>query len=1796
MAQAKVEDSELSLDNSISCVQDIFERDLILDDLKRTLQFATTDTQKFISRTKDLSAHQRKFSKLQTKIEKCLIKSKSFNKEEQIKIRNDFDDAYYAIVTQVDKLKQFEERGRRMSRPLANSEFSTNAKLPTLPLPSFSGESTDWTSYFDLFCSLVHHNTAYTDAEKFRYLLLTLKNEPYNLVKSIPITDENYSSAIEILTSRYENKRIIASHHLDKIINIPSCSEKSTSDLRHLLNTFQENIKPLEVMKFPTSEWSFILLHILLRKIPVSVRKQFELSLKSSSDIPKVDSLISFLERELAADEISTNNFGQSSKHLSQKGGRLNSTVAPSRGEVAAAHQLQRRAFAANFASPTSDLSSNIPPYKQGDRTHLTCLLCHAQHTLTKCSKFLNLSVSDRFSFIQKKNICFNCLHLGHNVSQCKSNFSCRNCQKRHHTLIHFDKNIVGVNKSADPSSGNSQSFSLPPTAECNNVVPSCSTDTQLAMTSTRDNVVGCSNTASNASNVRTSTVLLSTALVDVYDNNQKLSTVRCLIDTGSQATFISEACAQRLGISRKRVNNLPVYGINDNKPVYPKGVVSCFISPRNQSQPSIQVEALILPKLITTQMPTCQLPNTGWSHIQNLTLADPSFHTPQPVEMLLGADILPHILLHNTITGLPGSPIAMNSIFGYLLLGKLEFNSSIEVSLPVQVCHSSVNDDFDLQRFWELETISEQKSLTPDELLCESIFENTHTRNECGRYVVALPFKPDAPPLGESRDIAISRFRKLEYKLERNSQLKRDYHACLQEYLELGHMEPVDSPAAAASTYYIPHHAVVKESSETTKTRVVYDAGSKTTSGFSLNDNLLVGPKLHLDIVDVLLKFRIHSVAFTADIKQMYRNILIRESDRDFQRIVWRTSPEAPLRDYRLCTVTFGVSSSPYLALRTIQQLARDEAARFPRASQVLMSDVFVDDVVSGESDESRALSLQQELISICQSAGFELHKWHSNSSALLIASQPTYSHGERRENVPFAQMENDSSTKVLGLQWDPNSDSFSFSVKVFSEKCTKRSILSEVARIYDPLGLLSPVTLFAKHLIQLLWISNVDWDEPPPQEIIDSWTNFTCQLTLLSQISFPRHVFPQNCSVQLHGFSDASEKAYAACVFLRVVCEDGSVHVSLLLGKTRVAPTRRVSIPRLELMGGVLLSQLIQKVLKSYGDRINDDQVYAWSDSSIVLSWLRSAPHEWKTFVSNRITEITNRVPARCWRHVPSADNPADAASRGMLPAAFLNHEIWFRGPRWLSQEESCWPVPKPILPTDEEKRNIVLCSSTSTPVEDVEIISRFSSLGKLVRVTALIFRFYNKCRKVNISCPKHITVPEYNFALNRLIRVVQHSVFNDDILKISNGKTPSNQLKRLNPFVDSNQLLRVGGRIHKSLLPFESKHQLILPKKHQLTYLIIDDTHVSTLHAGSQSTHFTLLQRYWILSGRDVIRQRIHRCVRCFRAKPAHTQPSMGSLPAVRLRPARPFIKTSVDFAGPFYVRANKVRNAKIVKCYVAVFVCMSVKAIHLEIVSELSTEAFLATLRRFVSRRGLCTDIYSDCGRNFVGCDRYLKELYSFLRNDVVQTTLNSKVLGQGISWHFQPPLASHFGGIFEAGVKSFKHHLHRVIGTRTLTYDEMHTLLCQIEAILNSRPLCVLSADAKDPLPLTPSHFLIGEPLTSIPDISLLDENPSRLVRWRLIQQSIQQFWKRWSLEYLHHIQQATKWFSDRGSPIREGMIVVLRDDNVPPLQWRLARVHALHPGPDGICRVVTLQIGQSFLKRAVVKICPLPIE
>lgn len=335
------------------------------------------------------------------------------------------------------------------------------------------------------------------------------------------------------------------------------------------------------------------------------------------------------------------------------------------------------------------------------------------------------------------------------------------------------------------------------------------------------------------------------------------------------------------------------------------------------------------------------------------------------------------------------------------------------------------------------------------------------------------------------------------------------------------------------------------------------------------------------------------------------------------------------------------------------------------------------------------------------------------------------------------------------------------------------------------------------------------------------------------------------------------------------------------------------------------------------------------------------------------------------------------------------------------------------------------------------------------------------------------------------------------------------------------------------------------------------------------------------FWLISAKRAIHRCLSNCYRCFRTNPPRLEPFMANLPAVRINQVKPFSSVGVDYGGPFTITMAKLRGAKTLKAYLCLFVCLTTKAVHLELASDLSTDAFLAALRRFISRRGRCSHIYSDCGTNFVGAQRYL------------QSCMQQAVEKERIQWHFNPPSAPHFGGIWEAGIKSVKTHLSRVVGEQILTYEELSTLFTLIEAVLNSRPLGEISSDPNDCSPLTPAHFLIMEPLSVIPESDLTEVKLSRLTRWQLIQRFHQDFWKRWHREYLHTLQQRFKW-NKHSRPLSPGMMVLVVEDNIPPLQWRLARIENLHPGADGICRVVSLKTKQGPIQRPVVKICPLP--
>ncbi|XP_011860044.1 PREDICTED: uncharacterized protein LOC105557407 [Vollenhovia emeryi] len=819
-------------------------------------------------------------------------------------------------------------------------------------------------------------------------------------------------------------------------------------------------------------------------------------------------------------------------------------------------------------------------------------------------------------------------------------------------------------------------------------------------------------------------------------------------------------------------------------------------------------------------------------------------------------------------------------------------------------------------------------------------------------------------------------------------------------------------------------------------------------------------------------------------------------------------------------------------------------------------------------------------------RAGGFPLQKWSSNYPEVLPPTD---------ENSPFTVEIEPTLHKILGLAWKPDQDTFHFSVLDFSTPTlTERKIASEIARLYDPLGLISPVLIKAKIILQELWLVKIGWDDPIPSELHERWVFFRQQLLKLDQISIPRWLKHVRSSTDIelkirlsqllslsHGFSDASQHALAAAVYVRVPVENGKYSVQLVCSKTKVAPIKRLTIPRLELAAALLLARLMTLTIKAL--ELPETSVYCWSDSAVALTCINAHPSRWKDFVHNHVCAIQELLPGASWHFVSGKENPADCASRGLQPDQLINHHLWWRGPCWLKELKSLWPSADcvPEVEVELEERPGQISTTVAQTHSYWNLLDRYSSFTKLLRVTATCRRFVARLRRLPETSPIHypLTPAEIDQSRNTWVRLVQQEWFSNEVRHVSRGEPlpKSNPLVRLTPFLDGEGLLRVGGRLQNAVMDAETKHPLILPRRSPLTTLIVDDAHLRALHGGTQVTLNLIRSRYWILGGRSSVRSRILKCVRCARYRGIRAQQLMGQPPSARVTPARPFQNSGLDYAGPIALKTWRGRAARTYKGYLAIFICLATTAIHIEVVTDYTTAAFIAAYKRFTGGRG---ELLLSCV--FDSSSKELRELATLLAND-------------GTEWKFNPPSAPHFGGIWEAAVKSTKFHLRRVSGETVLTYEEMTTGIVQIEAVLNSRPLCPLSEDISDYSAITPGHFLIGESPAIIPEPNLAAEPTSRPSRWQLLRQKLDQFWTRWSTECLQRYQAISKW-QHPSHEVKEGSLVLMIDERYLPGKWPLARVTKLHPGVDGLIRVVSLQTASSTYKRPIAKVCLLPVE
>lgn len=1740
----------------ISRKERYFEQIQNLYDLTKSVKNDVEAIELFLLRVADIDNLRKLFEKCIFDIFECETQSDPKALLSKTDLQN-FDELYFRVKLFASKLIPTNNESKTSN----GQNFESRPRLPKLELFCFDGDIENFTTFYETFCSLVHNQSHIPKIDKFHYLLSCTKGSALNIVKSVSISANNYDVVWKSLLDKYQDNRLLVGRYLDKMLNFTPLAKESSSNLNQFIETFEHSYKAIQALNIENLS-SYIMCHIALTSLDPQSRKYFEQNLNQNS-IPTFSDLMTFVHNQIKV-------LDHSSFYTSNNNGKSNYShpkPIPQKQNFNTDKGRKNISHSSTFISDSK----------------VCCLHCGGNHMIFRCDQFRKLSSAQRVSRANILKLCHNCLKQFHKTNECKSEFKCFICKETHNTLLHVDSHTRLEPKTT---------LSLP-----------CAVRTEPSRSVS---ATSSDSAAANASSLHTyshSAVILATAVVHVKDRFNSYQPCRVLIDSGAQSNFISITCLQRLGLSTRKCN-YSIFGLAGES-VKNYGMTSCVIKPRHNDNPIFNIDAVVLNK-ITCDLPTTTIPIEIVSEYRDLYLADPNFDKKSPIDIILASDVFPFIYDGKKLILNSDAPVALGSVFGYVITGKLSMQVSNDVRDVNTFCSAAslvsytteenlLNDT--LKRFWEVETEPCSAPMSPLEEIAEKIYTEKHCRDETGRYVSPILLSPNQKPLGDSYGLALKCLYSIERRLARSPELRKAYSDFMNEYESLGHMELYTS--TEPSKYFIPHSYVLRPSSTTTPLRVVFNGSASTSNGVSLNDNLLTGTKLQNDILKIILRFRLYEICFTADISKMYRRVLIRPDDRKYQHILWRNSPSEPVSIYELKTNTYGLRSAPFIAVRTLRQLAK-ENPECP-ASSVLSQGFYVDDLLWSCQSIAEACTLQDELMTLLKTGGFELKKWTSNTPALLDRM-----HSDQVTQINFKD-DTSSSLKVLGLTWLPSCDSFSYNYRMTDVLPTKRSVLKLLASIYDPVGFISPCTFVAKCIMQDLWKLGLGWDENLPAYFQNKWNKFICELPRLAELRIDRHLLISNfTNVQLIGFCDGSSRGYAACIYLRGEDGTGRVKSKLLVSKTKVAPLHPVmSIPRLELMSALLLSKLVRFVNQNLTDF--NYSLYAFSDSSVVLSWLQIAPYKLKPFVSGRVSEIIDIVPPNRWFHVSSENNAADICSRGALPSQLVELATqWTNGPKWLTSNIHDWPKSTFFLKDDskvpELKPNVESFNfnasndQTQCLNNDLELLfHKISSFNKLQRVVSWCHRFIKntrlKVKKLDlISGP--LTSRELKLGHDSIILITQKKYFNSEIeTLIKKGYVYS--LRKLCPFVDSENFLRVGGRLSLSQLPYRTKHPLLLPKKCHVTNLLIRYYHELYLHVGPRTLQGILCKKYWIVSARSILRSILSKCIQCFRCRPAVVQPVMGTLPLTRLMPNKIFDHVGCDLGGHFFVKESHRRNAKKYKAYLCLFICFSTKAVHLEVVTDLSSDSFLAAFDRFVARRGLCSCLYTDCGTNFIAAAKHLKEVYKFFHEKENCDEIMNGLTFRSVEWKKNPPNAASMGGIWESGIKSAKHHLYRSIGDSVLTFEELTTVFCKIEAIMNSRPLCSLSDNPNEFDVLTAGHFLIGQNLLAVPEYNFEDVPLNRLSRWQSVQKVSQVFWKRWSDDYLHTLQQREKWYTNSPN-IKIGDLVLLKSNLSRPLQWPRGRVEAIHPGADKVVRVVTVRTQCGSFKRPVNKICPLP--
>ncbi|XP_048002611.1 uncharacterized protein LOC125239152 [Leguminivora glycinivorella] len=1171
--------------------------------------------------------------------------------------------------------------------------------------------------------------------------------------------------------------------------------------------------------------------------------------------------------------------------------------------------------------------------------------------------------------------------------------------------------------------------------------------------------------------------------------------------------------------------------------------------------------------------------------------MADSGSQGSKEINMLIGNDYYFSFIRKNMIQ-LDDNLFLIDTDFGWVISGRLRLENQEEDNILTVVTYHQSNRgckcfsepdlplrQSDLKFLWSLENIGITDSVkaTREENAVQHF--NDTVVYQGGRYYVKWPWTTYPPDVPTNYGLAYGRLKGLLQRMDKST--LQEYNEILMEQLKNEIIEVVQAGSnlqcqSVPPIHYLPHH-IIKQSAK--RGRIVYDGSARLKNEQSLNECLYRGPCMLQDLTALLLNFRVYQIGIVADVEKAFLQIGLQEEDRDVTRFIWLKDINKPLSDenilhLRFCRMPFGIISSPFLLTATIRyHISQKNSDLLKRVA----NKCYVDNIVTGTNAVDEAVRLYDETRETFEELSMNLRDWTSNDEAFNQEIPETYRAKETNE------------IKVLGLLWDKRQDMLKLNLNKevimegFSE-VTKREVLRVLASVYDPCGIVSPLLMPIKLFLQELWRLDYKWDAPLSQDQYRRWKKIESNLREIHEVEIPRYLgtnVNKGSVNELHCFADAAKDSYAAVVYFRS-CNGSEIKTLFLLSKSRVAPLekknkkgkkneRKLTIPQLELLGCVIGNRLLTYLKETI--ELPIDRQYLWTDSLVVLNWIHSNKLL-PPFISNRIEEIKRNVGLETY-YVNTRENAADIATRPELWSQ--KKQVWLEGPSFLARSKEDWP--KDIHLTSHQ--NLASFSAVVEGLKEQNLDNDMTVEPSDINMPVELSDNQIPMEVIEDDEPQ----PDQSEVKSQVqeVKNLQRRFFPDE----TKGKL-TDLSRSLGLFTDVDGLLRCKGRMMHANWSYDMKYPILLPRDCEFTRKVVKEIHEKNYHVGAPHTLDLVRKQFWIPKGRPVVERVLRKCTQCVKyGGGPYPLPPTPALPAERANYSTPFTYTGIDYFGPVFIDTENGQQ----KRWVCLMTCLAVRAIHLEVIKNLTADECIMALRRFISTRGIPLAIVSD------------NALYFKLSSEILKS---EHCVKNNIKWKFIPQLAPWHGAFYERLVGLVKHCMKRTLEKRLLNDTQLHTIIKEIETVINSRPLTRVGPDME--AVLRPCDFLsLGRCLNLEmsedyrPDQDDTQVKKNLFESWKRGQNMLNHFKNMFIHQYLMSLRERYQ-HSHKQPRVKShqepsvGDLVQIKGENNNRNNWRVGKIVQLIRSADGFCRVAHVKVGDNIFIRSIGHLYPLEME